>query len=78
MKRLIGCCAVAVLLLVGTTVGAFGARHRNVDNDIKATRASGIDRQINDAVARAAKLLSEIDPAEDAEAFWRASATLVW
>jgi hypothetical protein len=62
----------------GTTAGASGARHRTVDNDIKATRASAIDGQINDAVARAAKLLSEIDAAEDAEASCRASATLVW
>ena len=72
MKRLIGCNAVAVLLLAGKTVGASG-RDTATSTTISKRRAS-----VNDAVARAAKLLSEIDPAENAEAYPRASATLVW
>jgi hypothetical protein len=50
---------------------------RNLDEEIKAAWTSVFDGHVNDAIARVAKLLTEIDPAQDEEAYWRASSSLV-
>jgi hypothetical protein len=76
MKRLMRCIAVAAILIIQWDT-ASGEQPRNVDEEIKATWTSVFDGHLNDAIARAAKLLSEIDPAQDDETYWRASSTLV-
>ena len=77
MKRLIRCMAIAVIVLFQACDTASGAQPRNIDEQIKATWASVFDGHLNDAIARATKLLSEIDPAQDGDAYWRASSSLV-
>jgi len=77
MKRLMHCIAVAITLALQAGGTAVGEQHRNVDEEIKATWASVFDGHLNDAIARTAKLLSGIDPAQDEDAYWRGSSTLV-
>ena len=77
MKRLTRCIAISVILIIEAINAASGSQHPNVDEEIRATWASVFDGHLNDAISRAAKLLSEIDPAQDEEAYWRASSTLV-
>jgi len=43
----------------------------------KAVWASVFDGHLNDAITRAAKLLTETDPVQDEETYWQASSTLV-
>ena len=74
MKVLIWLVAVAV---IGFTAPALGDHPPNADEEIKAAWASVSGGHINDGLNRAAKLLSQIDPAKDEEAYWRASSTLV-
>jgi CHAT domain-containing protein len=77
MKRLTRCIALSVILIIEAIGAASGSQHPNVDEEIRATWASVFDGHLNDAISRATKLLSEIDPAQDEEAYWRASSTLV-
>src|SRR5260370_11124899 len=72
MKWLIRCMAIAVIGLFQPWSAASGEQ-RNIDEEIKATWTLVFDGHLNDAIARAAKLLSEIDPAQDGDAYWRAS-----
>ena len=57
---------------------ASGEEHPNVDQEIKATWASVLDGRYNDAIARATKLLNQVDPIQDGEAYWRASSMWAW
>jgi hypothetical protein len=77
MKWTIRCIAVAVILSVQAGGAASGGQSRNFEEETRATWTSVFDGHLNDAIARAAKLLSEIDPIQDGEAYWRASSTLV-
>jgi hypothetical protein len=77
MKRLTRCIAISVILIIEAVNAASGSQHPNVDEKISATWASVFDGHLNDAISRAAKLLTEIDPAQDEEAYWRASSSLV-
>jgi hypothetical protein len=77
MKVLIRWVAVAVIVLVQNIGPALGEEPPNADEEIKAAWASVFEGHINDGITRAAKLLSQIDPAQDEEAYWRASSTLV-
>jgi CHAT domain-containing protein len=77
MKRLMRCMAVAVIVLFQAWDTASGEQPRNIDEEIKATWTSVFNGHLNDAIARATKLLSEIDPAQDGDGYWRASSSLV-
>lgn len=77
MKVLIRWVAVAVIVLTQNIGPALGEEPPKADEEIKAAWASVFDGHINDGLTRAAKLLSQIDPAQDEEAYWRASSTLV-
>jgi hypothetical protein len=77
MKVLIRWVAVAVIVLTQNIGPALGEEPPNADEEIKAAWASVFEGHINDGITRAAKLLSQIDPAQDEEAYWRASSTLV-
>jgi hypothetical protein len=77
MKRLTRCIALSVILIIQAIGAASASQHPKVDEEIRATWASVFEGHLNDAVSRATKLLSEIDPAQDEEAYWRASSTLV-
>src|SRR6516162_11265632 len=68
---------VALILLLHAGRSASGEQPWNIDEEIKATWASVFDGHLNDAIERAAKLLNQIDPAQDGDAYWRASSTLV-
>jgi hypothetical protein len=68
--------AIAMIGLFQPWSAASGEQ-RNIDEEIKATWTSVFDGHLNDAIARAAKLLTEIDPTQDGEAYWRASSSLV-
>src|SRR6476659_9487294 len=77
MKDLIRWVTVAVIVLMQNIGPALGEEPPNADEEIKAAWALVLEGHINDGITRAAKLLSQIDPAQDEEAYWRASSTLV-
>jgi hypothetical protein len=77
MKVFIRWVVVAVIVLAEGIGPALGQQLPNADEEIKAACASVFDGHINDGLTGAAKLLSQIDPAQDEEAYWRASSTLV-
>jgi hypothetical protein len=77
MKVLIRLAAVAVVALIQGVGPALAEQLPKADEEINAAWASVFDGHINDGLTRAAKLLSRIDPAQDEEAYWRASSTLV-
>jgi hypothetical protein len=58
MKWLTRYIAVAVILLLHAGHTASGEQARSVDEEIKATWTSVLDGHLNDAIARATKLLS--------------------
>jgi hypothetical protein len=68
---------IAVILIIQAGGLASAEQRRNADEEIKATWASVFDGHLNDAIARAAKLLRETDPDQDEEIYWRAGSTLV-
>ena len=65
MKRLTRCIAISVILIIEAINAASGSQHPNVDEEIRATWASVFDGHLQDAITRAEKLLTEIDPAQD-------------
>ncbi len=77
MKVLICLVAVAVVALIQGVGPALGEQLPKADEEIEAAWASVFDGHVNDGLSRAAKVLSQIDPAQDEEAYWRASSTLV-
>lgn len=78
MKRLMRCITIVVILMMHAPANASGEEHPNVDQEIKATWASVLDGRYNDAIARATKLLNQVDPIQDGEAYWRASSMWAW
>ena len=66
-----------VILLISSIVPAWSDQHLNIDAEIKEAWASVFDGHVNDGTSRAGKLLAQSDPKKDAEAYWKASATLV-
>ena len=78
MIGLMRCMAIAVIVFFQAWGTASGEQPWGIDEEIKATWASVFDGHLQDAITRAEKLLTEIDPAQDGgEAYWRASSTLV-
>src|SRR6516164_9546840 len=78
MIGLMRCMAIAVIVFFQAWGTASGEQPWGIDEEIKATWESVFDGHLQDAITRAEKLLTEIDPAQDGgEAYWRASSTLV-